>query len=111
MDSRNSNGNERRDGNGDGRRNGNGDGEATKLMDGAMATAMDGATGMQWQQKAQWRRIGSDVDGLHGGNGGGRRNGNGDGRRDNKVVAMTVLDGGTATAIARRQRQWMAHQT
>ena len=113
MDGRESNGDGRNDGNGNGRRNGDGDREATKSMDGAtaLASAMDGAAVTRWLQKAQWQRGGGNVDGLHGGNGDGRRNGNGDGRRDNKVVAMTVLDGATATAIARRQRRWMAQQT
>ena len=77
----------------------------------AMATAMDGAMATRWQQKAQWRCDGDDVDGLHGGNGDGRRDGNGDGRRNDKVVAITVLDGASTMAIARRQRRWMAQQT
>ncbi len=83
------------------------------MIDGAVMkeTAMDGARATRWQQKAQWQHAGDNVDGLHGGNGGGRRSGNGDGRRDDKVVTMTVLDGATATAISRRQRQWMAQQT
>jgi hypothetical protein len=41
---------------------------------------------------AQWQRGGD--------NGDGRRDGNGDGWRDSEVVAMTVMDGATATAIA-----------
>ena len=112
MDSHDSDGDGRRDGDGNGRRNGDGDGEVTS-MDGttAAATAMDGATATRWQQKAQWQRDGDDVDGLHGGNGNGQRSGDGDGRRDNKVVMLTVLDGVTATAIARQRQQWMAQQT
>jgi hypothetical protein len=104
MDGRNSNGNGRHKGGGNGWRNGDGNGEmtATKLMDGATATvtAMDGGTAMGWQQKAQWQYDGDNVDGLHSGDGDGRHNGDGDGRCNNEVVAMTVMDGAMATAIA-----------
>jgi hypothetical protein len=82
-------------------------------MDGAMATAtlMNGAMVTRWQQKARWEHDGNNVDGLRVGNGDGCLDGNGNGRRDGEVVAMTVMDGATATAIARWQRQWMAQQT
>ena len=102
MDGRNSDCDGWRNSNSNGWRNGDGDKEATKLMDGAMATttAMDGGMAIQWQQKAQCQRNGDNVDGLHGGNGNGWRNGHGNRRRCNEVVAMTVLDGATTTAIA-----------
>ena len=116
-----------RDGNGDGRRNGNGNGwcngnsdrrrdrkaMATKLIDGTTATAMlmGGTVVTWWQQKVQWQHKGNNVDRLCVGNGNGCLNSNGNGRRNSEVVAMTVMDSATATAIAQQQRQWMAQQT
>ena len=38
-----------------------------------------------------------------GNNGDGQRDANGDGWRDSKVVVMMVMDGATATAIARQR--------
>jgi hypothetical protein len=77
-------------------------------MDGAMATAtsMDGAMVTRWQQKARWEQDGNNVVGLRIG-----PDGDGNGRRDGEVVAMTVMDGATATTILQWQRQWMAQQT
>ena len=60
---------------------------------------------------AQWQHKGNNVDRLCVGNGNGCLNSNGNGRRNSEVVAMTVMDSATATAIAQQQRQWMAQQT
>ena len=114
MDGRGGNSNGRRNGNDNGWRNNEGhkrrDGEAmaNKLMDTVTATLMDGATATRWRQKAGWRRDGDNVDGLHGCNGDGWSDGNVNGWRNAKVMVMMLMDGATATAIARRQWRWMA---
>ena len=101
MDGCNGDGNRWRNGNGDRRRDG--EAMAMKSMDDntGTGTLMDGMTATRWRQKAQWQRNGNNVDGLRGGNGDGWRDSNVIGCCNAKVVAMTVMDNATATAITR----------